>query len=68
MSANPELTRPYTLERGKRYLRGENGKAGEGASLQPVIFVAYDPCPALVVVQNGDGRRWRCPRDEIFVV
>ncbi len=61
------LTRPYTLEAGKEYLRHESGRRGGHLDFRPVVFVSYASCPAFVIVQGGDGHRRRCPRDEIFI-
>lgn len=60
-------TRPYTLEEGKKYLQREVRRSGESFSFCPVVFISYASCPAFVIVQDGDGKRRRCPRDEIFI-
>lgn len=65
MDKNPELIRPGTLEFGKEYLilKKENGSK---AALARVKFAGYDTCPAFVIVSTEMGKKWRCPRDELF--
>jgi hypothetical protein len=62
-----DLLRPATFEPGAAYLRIERPVQGDNAPVLPVWFVSYDPCPAFVIVQAGDGSRLRYPRDEIFL-
>lgn len=59
------LDLPVSLEVGREYDLLERGNNGCKPVLTPVRFVAYDPCPALVIVAHG-GRRMRCPRDKLF--
>lgn len=61
-----QLKRPHTLVEGHTYLWLEDTASANGRSSQRVTFISYDPCPALVIVRDKDGRRWRCPRDQIF--
>jgi hypothetical protein len=61
-----QMKRPHTLEKGHAYLRLEATASTNGRPSQRVTFISYDPCPALVIVRDEDGRRWRCPRDQIF--
>lgn len=65
MEMSHELVRPGTLEFGKEYLilRQENGNK---PALTPVRFAGYDTCPAFVIVYTDRGKKWRCPRDELF--
>lgn len=63
-----KLKRPETLEEGKEYLWQENTRSANGPSIQQVTFVSYHPCPAFVVVQDEEGKRWRCLREEIFTL
>lgn len=67
MKATAKLTRPRRMEVGGTYLWREPSKAGNMDEYQPVTLVSYDPCPALLIVRDADGRRCRCPRDEIFI-
>ena len=60
------LTRPYTLDFGKEYYLRVRQDSGIYPTYFPVRFTNYDPCPALVVVDKGDGQLWRVPRDDIF--
>ncbi len=60
------LLRPGTLVEGREYLRVEWWDGWRGASRRRVIFASYTACPALVVVNDGAGRRVRCLRDELF--
>jgi hypothetical protein len=57
---------PASFEEGKIYYHRERQTNGGEPPLQPVTFLAYDSCPALVIVRNDEGDRRRCPRDEIF--
>lgn len=54
---------PPSLEGGHEYLLLEKSQAGVRGSQAVVIFVDYTACPAVVVVQNADGIRRRCPRE-----
>lgn len=67
MKAKAKLTRPRRMEVGGTYLWREPSKAGDVDGSRPVILVSYDPCPALLIVRDAEGKRWRCPRDEIFI-
>jgi hypothetical protein len=42
-------------------VRHENGR---GPTYVPVTFVRYDACPAIVVVDDGEGRLLRVAREE----
>jgi hypothetical protein len=60
------IVRPPTYTKGRSYLlrlRQGNGKAPEYV---PVIFVEYEPCPAVVCVSDEDGKLWRIPREDLF--
>jgi hypothetical protein len=61
-----KLKRPETLEEGEKYLWQENTELAYDASPQQVTFVSYYPCPALVVIQDEEGKKCRCLRGEIF--
>lgn len=62
----PKPQRPATFEDGKFYFLLE-GITDEMMQFQPVTFVAYDPCPAIVIVR-GNERRFRCCRDDLFAL
>ena len=66
MQANPKLSQPKTLVEGKRYLRHEEAKSGQGPAFHTVVFISYCACPAFIVVRDGEGRKCRCLREEIF--
>jgi hypothetical protein len=68
MQATPKLSRPKTLVEGKRYLRREDAKSGRCPTFHPVVFISYCACPAFVIVREGEGRKWRCLREEIFTL
>ena len=57
------FARPATFEDGQVYLRRP---FRPGLPPAYVRFVRYDPCPAFVWVCEEDGRRVRCPRDDLF--
>lgn len=67
MKAKAKLTRPRRMEVGGTYLWREASRAGNAGRCRPIILVSYDPCPALLIVRDAEGTRWRCPRDEIFI-
>lgn len=56
--------RPETLELGARY----GWQTGSDTEPVPVHFVAYDPCPAFVIVMDTFGKKMRCPRDQLFTL
>ena len=60
------LIRPATLVEGSRYLlRSMSGS--RGVSWEPVGFVSYTPCPAVVIVATGAGEKIRISREELFL-
>ena len=59
-------TRPGTLVEGHLYLLRVNGASGSGELYSSVEFVSYDACPAMVIVRDTAGRRYRCPREDLF--
>ena len=58
---------PETLEEGKIYLYCRQSKNKAEQSPVTITVLAYDNCPALVIVRDQYGKRWRCLRDEIFI-
>jgi hypothetical protein len=66
MAAIQTLTRPENLQVGNRYLHRTPRTVLSEPACTPVILLAYDACPALVIVRDPDGRRLRCPREEIY--
>ena len=66
MKAKSLITRPETLTEGQGYLLLENNVSENEMTISPVTFVAYTPCPAIVIVRNGEGKKWRYPRDKLF--
>ncbi|NLG74369.1 MAG: hypothetical protein GX495_20280 [Chloroflexi bacterium] len=54
--------RPETLELGARY----GWQTASGSEPVPVLFIAYDPCPAFVIVKDSFGKKMRCPRDQLI--
>ena len=61
------LSRPATLIEGSEYLLKENMEIDQVPTLVPVMFVAYDPHSAFVIVSRGEIRK-RCSRDNLFVM
>jgi len=59
------VTRPSTLEEGRKYLLRTYRNDNNEVVCLPVIFIGYCPCPAMVYVEDGAIRRC-CPRDDIF--
>jgi hypothetical protein len=68
MEPRSNLSQPYTLEYGGSYVRAVQGIESPGPAFAPVRFVAYDACPAFVIVRGEDGVKRRCPRAEIFIL
>jgi hypothetical protein len=58
--------RPTTFEPGRSYAwLGSQQSWGEAAAV-PVTFVAYDPCPAFVIVRTEAGEKRRCLREQVY--
>ena len=57
--------RPQHLVIGGCYLHSEPHRASESATFNPVIVLAYDACPAFVIIQS-ETDRLRCLRQELF--
>lgn len=70
MEPIPNLTRPTTFQTGRAYLCLDDLSTSEELALPlnmiPVYFIAYDVCPAYVIVKNGRGERRRCLRNQIY--
>ncbi len=66
MQTNYKLSRPVSLQDEMIYLRIKRCFSIDLIEYEPVKFLSYDPCPALVWVCAVDGRVSRCPRDELF--
>ena len=60
------LARPETLIEGATYLILEDRGTGRQISIDIVRFLAYTPCPAVVMVIESNGRKMYCPRDRLF--
>jgi hypothetical protein len=58
------LIRPSTFDDGEEYLLKKQSEGEPGLVL--VTFIAYDACPAFVIIRNCSGRL-RCLRDDLFV-
>jgi hypothetical protein len=72
MTCNPVLTRPSTFTPDRDYLwldRQVNAVSLTKEPVhRPVRFVAYDPCPAFIIIRNGDGSRKRCLREDLYQI
>lgn len=63
-----QFIRPYTFERGKYYIFRER-QLGSGRKAPSVVkFIAYDACPAWVIIQDSRGLKMRCLREDIFEI
>lgn len=60
------IVRPDTLENGGRYLLRVRQENGHRPVYVRVTFVRYDACPAIVVVNDGDGRLPRIAREDLY--
>jgi hypothetical protein len=60
------FSHPETLVEGARYILLD-AKDGEPA-WEVVTLLAYDPCPALVILKDEHGHRRRWPRQELFLM
>ena len=67
MISQNSLTRPNTLIEGQVYLLFEKNGSNEEVTYTQVTFVAYTSCPAVVIVQDRDGKNKRCVRDSLLV-
>ncbi len=59
--------RPATLVEGSRYLLRRKSESRRGVSWEPVCFVSYTPCPAVVIVATRSGEKIRIAREELFL-
>ncbi len=66
MNGNSYDMRPFTLVEGNTYLLRMQGSASPEATYFPVVFVNFDSCPAMVIVKNSEGHRFRCTRADLF--
>lgn len=66
------LSRPKTFQVGTQYLFLEHPSYSpsyvQQVRMSHVEFEAYDVCPALIIVRNGSGERFRCQRDQLFTI
>jgi hypothetical protein len=67
MITNQAYFRPQTLLEGQRYSRMERGQNGDGTTYAEVLFIAYTSCPAVVIISNGSGHKFRCLREDLFM-
>jgi hypothetical protein len=61
------IARPETLENDGKYLLRVRQENLSRQVFEPVTFVRYDPCPAIVVVNDGGGRSLRIAREDLYV-
>ncbi len=57
---------PSTLVEGARYILRNPKDVNSGCEV--VTLLAYDPCPALVILRDEHGHRQRWPRQDLFLV
>lgn len=63
-----QFIHPYSLKAGKNYLLRER-QLDSGRKVPSIVkFVAYDPCPAFVIIQDSRGLKIRCLREDIFEI
>jgi len=68
MNTNQNRTRPATLVENDMYLlHNKSAPEGRPSVWQPVIFVGYTPCPAIVLVWDVREKTRRVLRDELFL-
>ena len=60
------IVHPDTLDNGGMYLLRVGQENEHRPAYVPVTFVRYDPCPAIVVVNNGAGRLLRAAREDLY--
>jgi hypothetical protein len=68
MQVTDALSRPETLVEGERYVRREDTRPGLEPNFHPVTFISYCACPEFVIVQDEEGKKYRCLRGEIFTI
>ena len=60
--------RPPTFQAGKDYFLRAPALEGVSATpFIPVTFLAYDPCPAFIIIR-ANGKPHRCSRDDLFIL
>jgi hypothetical protein len=65
MDTQFKLMRPDTFVTGETYYLSNKNETSQVSDLVSIKFIAYDACPAFVIVSNGNGKI-RCPRDDVF--
>ena len=69
MKRNQILIRPDTLETGAMYILRDFMSNSRKIVWEPVRFVSYDACPAIVIVDHaGRGKKLRVQRQDLFSV
>ncbi len=61
------LIHPSTFEEDKSYLFQERQLDTRATTMLSVIFIGYDPCPALIIVRDLMGKKRRCPREDLYI-
>lgn len=63
-----KYNRPETFQLGEFYLFRERSINRKYHDSSIVKFSNYTACPAYVIIQNKDGEKIRCPRDDLFKI
>ncbi len=63
----PEPLRPPVLEEGNQYLLRRKPEACQPETWETVRFIGFTPCPAVVIIAIGPGRRMPIARDDLFL-
>lgn len=61
------LQRPLTFQEGNEYSLCIHYPGSSLPAFVRVTFLAYDPCPAIVIVRNKD-KRVRCCREDLYIL
>ncbi len=64
--SQPDPIRPLELEEGSQYLLRSKPAACHPETWERVRFVGYTPCPAVVIVALGPGKRMPIAREALF--
>ncbi len=66
LNARVDFVRPDNFIPGEAYFLIERQSCPSRIAQEIVRFVGYAPCPATVVVLDGDNHRFYVPRENLF--
>jgi hypothetical protein len=66
MDTQFKLMRPDTFVTGETYYLSNKNETSQVSDLVSIKFIAYNACPAFVIIDTGS-KRIRCSRDDVFI-